>query len=117
MVENVYKRINAIVRKATTDRIVNFVRINSVFMETKIKVLFSFSAKCMIPCMNKGKCIGSNKCRCPEGYGGNHCEVNNQPIVSIHCKKPCRHGVCLASLKCQCHEGWFGRYCNQRKYS
>lgn len=62
--------------------------------------------------MNGGKCIGNNKCRCPEGLGGNHCEIVSQHRLA--CKKPCRHGMCMPNHQCECHEGWFGRYCNQR---
>lgn len=65
--------------------------------------------------MNNGKCIGSNKCRCPDGFAGNHCEINNQPKSAFICKKPCRNGICMANRQCKCNAGWFGRYCNQRK--
>lgn len=73
-------------------------------------------AKCMIPCMNNGKCIGNNKCRCPDGFAGNHCEVNNSntPWNGHKCKKPCRNGVCQ-NRQCKCDDGWYGRFCNQRK--
>lgn len=75
------------------------------------------SAKCVIPCQNAGKCNGNNKCRCPEGFSGNHCEVENghQFHTESHCKKPCRHGgVCMPDNKCKCNKGWSGRFCNKR---
>lgn len=70
------------------------------------------SAKCVIPCMNGGKCIGVNTCRCPNGFGGNHCEIGRHQRSA--CKKPCRHGVCMPNHQCQCDTGWYGRFCNQR---
>lgn len=75
------------------------------------------SAKCVIPCQNAGKCNGNNKCRCPEGFSGNHCEVENghQFHTEGLCKKPCRHGgVCMPDNKCKCNKGWSGRFCNKR---
>lgn len=70
------------------------------------------TAKCVIPCMNGGKCIGINTCRCPNGFGGNHCEIGRHQRSA--CKKPCRHGVCMPNHQCQCENGWYGRFCNQR---
>lgn len=71
-------------------------------------------ARCIIPCMNNGKCIGINKCRCPNGFGGNHCEIGSV-AENVGCKRPCRHGICLANRQCECYDGWFGRYCNQNE--
>lgn len=62
--------------------------------------------------MNGGKCIGVNTCRCPNGFGGNHCEIGRHQRSA--CKKPCRHGVCMPNHQCQCDAGWYGRFCNQR---
>lgn len=64
--------------------------------------------------MNGGKCNGNNKCRCLEGFSGNHCEVDNGRHLEGNCKKPCGHGVCMPDNKCKCYKGFFGRFCNQR---
>lgn len=61
--------------------------------------------------MNGGKCRGINKCRCPPGLGGDHCEIGRRQRST--CKKPCRNGDCMPTHKCRCNEGWFGRACNQ----
>lgn len=63
--------------------------------------------------MNGGKCKGVNKCRCPSGLSGDHCEIG--PRQKNICKKPCRHGICTEALVCECDQGWFGRFCNQSK--
>lgn len=78
--------------------------------------MWCISAKCVIPCTNGGKCNGNNKCRCPEGFSGNHCEVDNGHHMETggNCKKPCRHGICMPDNKCKCYKGFFGRFCNQR---
>lgn len=117
MAVNVFKRTNAIAQKATMDYTVNFVsaKCASICAAQWPHELFllSIAARCVIPCMNGGKCIGNNKCRCPDGLGGNHCEIVSQQRMA--CKKPCRHGMCMPNHQCECHEGWFGRYCNQRE--
>lgn len=62
--------------------------------------------------MNDGKCRGVNKCRCPSGFYGNHCEIGrHQRSV---CKKPCKFGICLSTGYCSCDEGWAGKFCNRR---
>lgn len=81
---------------------------------TMNRVFFFLAAKCVIPCMNEGKCNGNNKCRCQEGFSGNHCEIDNGHHLEGSCKKPCGHGICMLDNKCKCHKGFFGRYCNQR---
>lgn len=67
--------------------------------------------------MNGGRCNGVNKCRCPDGFDGNHCEIEIghqfQAAVIGQCRKPCRHGVCMPDNRCKCNKGWFGRFCNQ----
>lgn len=63
--------------------------------------------------MNDGKCVGDNKCKCPTGLGGNHCEIGRRQRST--CKKPCKHGKCTPKNTCKCHKGWTGRYCRQSK--
>lgn len=75
---------------------------------------FPCIAKCFIPCMNDGKCININKCRCPHGFGGDHCEIDNRQQSSVKCKRPCRNGTCMANRQCRCKKGWIGRFCNKR---
>jgi len=73
-------------------------------------------AKCIIPCLNGGKCKGVNKCRCIFGFQGDHCEIG-QPIKQYYnCKRPCRHGYCTANRICRCQQGWFGKFCQRSKF-
>lgn len=105
-----FKKINVIVLKDFMVFIVNSVSI--LFQKQIIIKNFKFlTAKCVIPCMNGGKCRGINKCRCPPGLGGDHCEIGRRQRST--CKKPCRNGDCMPTHKCRCNEGWFGRACNQ----
>lgn len=90
----------------TTDKYVHSIS----FMILMIFIL----AKCMIPCMNDGKCINPNKCRCPHGFGGDHCEIDNRQKTTSKCKKPCQHGICMPNHQCRCNDGWSGRFCNKR---
>lgn len=76
-----------------------------------------FLAKCVIPCLNGGKCKGVNKCRCPQGVGGNHCEIGRRVPQRSTCNKACRHGICGPDNTCKCHPGWHGRLCNHSEYS
>lgn len=92
--------------------------------------------------MNNGKCVGSNKCRCPAGWDGDHCEKmpprnSSSSSSNVHygkqaaafartsrtsaappiaCKKPCRHGTCRTNGTCQCDAGWQGERCHQREF-
>lgn len=63
--------------------------------------------------MNEGKCININKCRCPQGFGGDHCEIDNRQQTAAKCKRPCRNGTCMANHHCRCNKGWIGRFCNK----
>lgn len=78
---------------------------------------YFFLAKCVIPCLNGGKCKGVNKCRCPQGVGGNHCEIGRRVPQRSTCNKACRHGICGPDNTCKCHPGWHGRLCNHSEYS
>lgn len=71
------------------------------------------TAKCVVPCLNGGKCKGNNICRCLDGWLGDHCEIGRKTPRSI-CKKPCKNGTCLSTGVCECKKGWAGKFCNQR---
>lgn len=121
MAANVFKRISVNAQKAIMDYAVNFVSVQIflnklTLLQSSHHIFFlkNFLAKCQIPCTNDGKCIGNNKCRCPEEFAGNHCEIGLPLRVQPKCKKPCRHGICQANHQCKCNEGWFGRFCNKR---
>lgn len=87
-------------------------------MQFFIIIIRSFPAKCVIPCLNGGRCKGVNKCRCPVGLGGNHCEVGRR-VGDCSCRgencatsHTCRHGRCVAGA-CVCEPGWRGRWCHR----
>jgi len=115
MVENVYKKIHVNVLRGSMVYDVNIVSIfclnNIIFFYRRILVL----AKCIIPCLNGGKCKGVNKCRCVFGFQGDHCEIG-QPIKQYNnCERPCRHGYCTVNKTCRCQQGWFGKFCRRSK--
>ena len=35
-------------------------------------------SKCLIPCLNGGRCVGVNRCRCRRGFTGSQCESQNE---------------------------------------
>ncbi|EZA47076.1 Protein shifted, partial [Ooceraea biroi] len=73
------------------------------------------AAKCVIPCLNGGRCRGNNICRCPEGFKGNHCEIDKRSSQRSMCTKPCKNGTCQPDNTCLCEPGWFGKLCNKNK--
>lgn len=76
------------------------------------------TAKCVIPCLNGGRCRGVNKCRCVGAFKGDHCEVT-PPAKSTQrnlCQRPCRNGICTGINRCLCHEGWHGKFCHRRNF-
>lgn len=79
-------------------------------------VFVHFIAKCIIPCLNGGRCRGVNKCRCPTGYMGDHCEIGRHVPARSTCTKPCRHGTCRPDNTCVCDPGWYGKLCHQSKW-
>uniref|UniRef100_T1GSH3 EGF-like domain-containing protein n=1 Tax=Megaselia scalaris TaxID=36166 RepID=T1GSH3_MEGSC len=71
-------------------------------------------SRCTIPCANNTKCIGNNKCKCPRGLSGNHCEEGVR-LQRQACGKRCgKHGTCQDN-KCLCHKGFYGKRCNARE--
>ncbi|EEB17673.1 conserved hypothetical protein [Pediculus humanus corporis] len=95
MEANVFKKTHVIARKDILGEDANIV------------------TKCVIPCLNGGKCRGANKCRCNFGFKGNHCEIDNRVSQRSLCKQ-CRHGLCQSDNTCMCDPGWTGKKC-QRK--
>ncbi|XP_069139539.1 uncharacterized protein [Argopecten irradians] len=65
-------------------------------------------ATCTPPCINGGKCVGHNTCRCPEGYKGAMCQ---NPV----CTKSCgARAVCIKPETCQCLPGFTGKGCRRK---
>lgn len=96
------------------DFVVNFVSFNLRNQLSKLDIeRLLIIAKCVIPCMNGGKCKGDNKCRCPYGLGGDHCEIGRRQRST--CKKPCKNGKCLENHTCSCDKGYFGKFCNRKR--
>lgn len=83
----------------------------------KIFFIFVFVARCVVPCINGGKCKGVNKCRCPHGFRGDHCEIGRRQSTRNTCSKACKHGTCLDNNTCVCDVGWYGRLCHHSKSS
>lgn len=64
-------------------------------------------ASCKFECRNGGTCVGPNKCKCQQGYGGRFCET-------AICILPCLNGGhCVAPYKCECTHGYAGFRCEQ----
>jgi len=89
-------------------------RFNSLNLKT-LRSLSYFSAKCVIPCLNGGKCRGNNICKCPVGFKGNHCEIGRRSQHRSACTRGCRNGACQSDNTCVCNPGWFGKLCNKNK--
>ena len=117
MEASVYRKTRANVPKDTT--VWNANSVSDRFHSTtfrfsqKIHDFLVCLAKCIIPCLNGGRCKGVNKCRCPRSFRGDHCEIGQHNMT---CTKPCRHGICYANNVCVCDSGWAGKLCNQREY-
>lgn len=43
-----------------------------------LEIYFFFLAECSKSCLNGGRCISTDLCSCPEGFGGSQCETNLQ---------------------------------------
>lgn len=46
---------------------------------------FIFSAICLDPCKNGGRCIGPDRCACVYGFSGNHCETGKLKMYIFIC--------------------------------
>lgn len=115
-----YRKILVNVQKVILDYIVNFVsktnndwNLNIIYNEYIF--FFFFLAKCVIPCLNGGKCKGNNVCRCPAGFKGDHCEIGRRSPQRSACTRACRNGTCQPDNTCLCEPGWFGKLCNKNK--
>lgn len=124
MEESAFRRMSVNVQKAISACVVNSVStmcLNISLMQIKSRRnfchVFTLSAKCVIPCLNGGKCKGINICRCSNEYKGNHCEIATTRITSQRstCSKPCKHGTCQPNDTCLCEAGWYGKFCHKSK--
>ncbi|ROT64852.1 hypothetical protein C7M84_017203 [Penaeus vannamei] len=75
-------------------------------------------SKCVIPCVNGGRCRDVNKCRCPHGFAGDHCEIvlgqlGTDALNNSRCSRKCKYGTCSGSV-CECELGYSGRWCRRR---
>ncbi|KAL3867863.1 hypothetical protein ACJMK2_040709 [Sinanodonta woodiana] len=62
-------------------------------------------ATCKMPCENGGTCLGLNRCKCPNGFGGSRCQ-------KAICILPCLNGGwCVAPYRCDCPIGYTGVRC------
>ncbi|CAI9737408.1 wnt inhibitory factor 1-like isoform X2 [Octopus vulgaris] len=62
-------------------------------------------AMCYPKCENNGTCISPEKCACPEGYYGKHCE-------KALCKERCQNGGrCVKKGHCWCAPDFYGEAC------
>ncbi|XP_012938056.1 sushi, von Willebrand factor type A, EGF and pentraxin domain-containing protein 1 [Aplysia californica] len=70
------------------------------------------TANCKQGCLNGGRCLGLNRCKCMPGWAGRRCEL---PI----CILPCLNGGrCVAPYRCRCPEGYTGSSCShETEYS
>ncbi|XP_052833673.1 sushi, von Willebrand factor type A, EGF and pentraxin domain-containing protein 1 [Octopus bimaculoides] len=64
-------------------------------------------AHCKFSCLNGGKCIGLNRCKCPSGYAGVRCE---RAICIFACLNG---GHCSSPYKCNCKPGFAGDRCER----
>ena len=54
------------------------------------------------------------KCICPIGFHGEHCEENIDNCIGVYCSG---RGVCddgINTYKCSCYDGFYGFYCERK---
>ena len=54
------------------------------------------------PCRNNGMCVFDGSCICPEGFKGEHCEINMCKEIDCHNGGTCESGICI------CQPGYTG---------
>ncbi|KAK3094428.1 hypothetical protein FSP39_001668 [Pinctada imbricata] len=64
---------------------------------------------CKPECLNGGKCVSHNLCRCTSGYKGAMCQ---NPVCDGGCGK---YGRCIRPGKCKCKKGYSGKNCLKKK--
>ncbi|CAF3935144.1 unnamed protein product [Rotaria sp. Silwood2] len=73
-------------------------------------------------CINGGNLIeiadlnakSKEKCSCPQGFEGDHCEDNIDDCINITCSN---RGMCLDdinSYRCSCFDGFYGNQCEEK---
>ncbi|KAM4020612.1 epidermal growth factor-like protein 7 isoform 1-T2 [Anomaloglossus baeobatrachus] len=64
------------------------------------------NVSCRLQCQNGGTCVAYNKCQCPEGWSGNHCQTDVDECASgqHRCSQSCINTS--GSFRCGCHEGF-----------
>uniref|UniRef100_A0A0K0G2R9 Delta-like protein n=1 Tax=Strongyloides venezuelensis TaxID=75913 RepID=A0A0K0G2R9_STRVS len=60
---------------------------------------------CLKGCGGNGKCIGPDKCLCPNSQIQETC----QECITL---PGCQNGYCSKNNECTCEEGWGGKLCN-----
>ncbi|XP_075041844.1 epidermal growth factor-like protein 7 [Mixophyes fleayi] len=72
---------------------------------------------CRLPCQNGGTCVSVNKCDCPPGWTGQHCQtdVDECKTGSHRCSQICNNSA--GSFYCGCQEGFHlsenGKLCHK----
>merc|ERR1712154_461454 len=71
------------------------------------QIALTNAAVCSVNCRNGGWCVDQNRCQCPWGYTGRHCETQ---ICNLNCQNG---GWCEAN-RCRCPWGYTGYQCETR---
>ncbi len=81
-----------------------------IILGTALFMLLSITCKkdtCRnLICLNGGKCI-DGKCKCPEGFSGEHCDSYDLCFNVV-----CSNGGTCEYGECKCPPGFFGNHCD-----